>query len=68
MLGGSLIGVGFGLGIAGMIVSPDAGERAKADQAEYVFVPPEDRASDVNTMVDKHNRAARERCKASPVK
>jgi hypothetical protein len=63
-LGSTLIGVGFGLGIAGIVVAPSAGERAKADQAEYVFVPPEDNRDQVKTMVDKHNRAARDRCSA----
>lgn len=61
-----LIAAGFGLGIAGIIVSPSAGERAKADQARYVFTPPEDDPEAVKAMVDRHNAGVRQRCKQSP--
>jgi hypothetical protein len=64
-LGSALIGAGFGFGIAGIIVAPSAAESAKAEQAEYVFVPPEDSTDQVKSMVEKHNRAARDRCKTT---
>lgn len=62
----ALIAAGFGLGIAGIIVSPGAGERAKADQSRYVFTPPEDDPEAVKSMVDRHNASVRDRCSKAP--
>lgn len=65
--GGSLlIAAGFGLGIAGIVVSPNAGERARADQKRYVFTPPEDEPEVIKGMIDDHNREVRDRCAAHP--
>ena len=64
--GSALIAGGFGFGIAGILVSPSAAERAKADQARYVFVPPDDDFDAVKGLVGKHNQAVRDRCKAAP--
>lgn len=64
LAGGSvLILGGFGIGIAGIIVSPNAAERAKADQARYVFLPPDDDPETVKSLVGKHNQAVRDRCR-----
>jgi hypothetical protein len=62
--GSILIGAGFGLGIAGIVVSPTAAERAKADQKRYVFTPPEDDPKVVADTVAKHNDGVRDRCQA----
>jgi len=64
--GSALIAAGFGFGIAGIVVSPNAGERAKADQARYVFTPPEDDPEVLKSMVDKHNTGVRDRCSKAP--
>ena len=60
--GSILIGVGFGLGIAGTIVAPDAKERAQADADRYVFRPPGDDPKAVDALVTKHDDAVRARC------
>lgn len=60
--GAALIAAGFGLGIAGIIVSPGTGERARADQSRYVFTPPEDDPEAVKSMVARHNTGVRDRC------
>ena len=64
--GAALIAAGFGLGIAGIVVSPSSGERARADQARYVFTPPEDDPEAVKSMVDRHNSGVRDRCAKAP--
>jgi hypothetical protein len=60
--GGILVGGGFGFGIAGIVVSPNAGERAKADQDRYVFLPPDDDPKEVDALVSRHNQGVRDRC------
>lgn len=64
--GAALIAAGFGLGIAGIVVSPGSGERARADQARYVFTPPEDDPEAVKSMVARHNSGVRDRCSRQP--
>lgn len=64
--GGIVIGAGFGLGIAGIVVSPSAAERARADQARYVFTPPEDDPKTIQGLIGKHNAGVRERCAKGP--
>jgi hypothetical protein len=61
-LGGTLVGVGFGLGIAGLVVNPNSSERTRADATRYVFLdPPDDRPS-VEGLVKRHNEGVREYC------
>jgi len=59
---GIVVAAGFGLGISGIVVSPSSGERARADQERYVFLPPDDDPKEVARLVSRHNRAVRERC------
>ena len=66
--GSALIAGGFGFGIAGIIVAPNAAERVKADQARHVFVPPDDDPGEVNALVTKHNQGVRDRCSAAPAR
>lgn len=61
-LGGAGVGLGFGLGVAGLIVSPSHAERTRAEAARYVYLPPEDPATDVLEMASRYNQAVRERC------
>jgi hypothetical protein len=65
--GGILIGVGFGLGIAGIIMNPTAQERARADSWRYAFVPDRDDVATVKALVRKHDERARSEC-AKPVR
>jgi len=65
-VGSAIVAAGFGLGIAGIVVAPSSAERAKADQARYVFTPPEDDPEAVKGMVSKHNSTVRDRCTKSP--
>jgi hypothetical protein len=65
-LGGGLVGVGFGLGIAGIAVNPGQAERSRAEAARYVFLPPEDRREEVVEMTAKYNQAVRARCERAP--
>jgi hypothetical protein len=61
-LGGTFVGVGFGMGIAGLVVNPSHAERTRADATRYVFFdPPDDRAS-VEGMVKRHNEDVRRWC------
>ncbi|MEB2313707.1 MAG: hypothetical protein OZ921_09755 [Sorangiineae bacterium] len=61
-LGGVLVGVGFGIGIGGILVSPRQSERARGDSARYTFLPPDDTREEVVHLADEHNRRVRERC------
>lgn len=65
-LGGVLVGVGFGLGIAGIAVNPGQAERSRAEAARYVFLPPEDDREEVIRMTAKYNQAVRDRCAREP--
>ncbi len=40
--GGTLVGVGFGLGIGGLVVNPSNAERTDAQATRYVFLDPPD--------------------------
>jgi hypothetical protein len=62
VLGSVLGAVGFGLGIAGIIVNPNARERAEADSWRYVFVPGRDDTDTATKLVDGHNRRVRASC------
>ncbi len=63
--GGLLVAVGFGMGIAGLIVNPDAAERATADRQRYVLTTDGD-VNELGGLLEKHNGAARQRCAVSP--
>jgi hypothetical protein len=66
--GGISVGMGFGLGIAGIAVNPGQAERSRAEAARFVYFPPEDPKSDVLEMTGRYNQAVRDRCerRASP--
>ena len=60
--GGITVGLGFGLGIAGIAVNPGQAERSKAEAARFVYFPPEESKADVLEMTGRYNQAVRERC------
>jgi hypothetical protein len=60
--GGITVGLGFGLGIAGIAVNPGQAERSRAEAARHVYFPPEDPKADVLEMTGRYNQAVRDRC------
>lgn len=66
VLGSLAIGLGFGLGITGLVINPGQGERSRADAARYVFLPPEEPQEGIVELTDTHNQRVRERCRARP--
>ena len=60
--GGITVGLGFGLGIAGISVNPGQAERSRAEASRFVFLPPEDPKADVLEMTGRYNQAVRDRC------
>ncbi len=60
--GGITVGLGFGLGIAGIAVNPGQAERSRAEASRFVYLPPEDPKADVIEMTARYNQAVRERC------
>jgi hypothetical protein len=66
VLGGVVAGVGFGLGAAGIIVTPSHAERAQAEAGRYVFLPPEDPPAEIVEVVGRHNQRVRVRCVRNP--
>ncbi|MEO8905898.1 MAG: hypothetical protein ABI488_25430 [Polyangiaceae bacterium] len=65
-IGAGLALGGFGLGIAGMTLSPGQAERARAEAARYVFLPPKDARENVVTWTQSYNQAVRTRCERAP--
>jgi hypothetical protein len=63
-LGGAFVGVGFGLGIAGLVVNPNNGERTQARATRHVFFNPPDDPKSVEKLVGDHNAQVRSRCAA----
>jgi hypothetical protein len=61
-VGGAVVGLGFGLGISGLVVNPGHAERTRANASRFVFMDPPDRHEDVEELVEAHNVAAREAC------
>ncbi|MCC6213575.1 MAG: hypothetical protein IT376_01815 [Polyangiaceae bacterium] len=61
-IGAGIVGLGFALGITGIVLTPALGERAEAQSYRYAFLPGRDDLGQVNALVEKHNREARERC------
>jgi hypothetical protein len=64
-LGGVLVGVGFGLGIGGLVVNPSHADRTRANATKYVFFDPPDDQKTVEDMVQKHNADVRHECAAT---
>jgi hypothetical protein len=62
MGGGITVGLGFGLGIAGISVNPGQAERSRAEAARFVYFPPEEPKADVLEMTGRYNQAVRDRC------
>ena len=60
--GGVTVGLGFGLGIAGIAVNPGQAERSRAEAARFVYFPPEESKADVLEMTGRYNQAVRDRC------
>jgi hypothetical protein len=60
--GGITVGLGFGLGIAGISVNPGQAERSRAEASRYVYFPPEEPKADVLEMTGRYNQAVRDRC------
>ncbi len=61
-VGGVLVGVGFGLGIGGLVINPDQAERARATSLRYTFLPPDDNLDEVKKMVGTHNEQIKQQC------
>lgn len=66
--GGITVGLGFGLGIAGIAINPGQAERSRAEASRYVFFPPEDPKADVVDLAGRYNQAVRDRCDARPAR
>lgn len=60
--GGVTVGLGFGLGIAGISLNPGQAERSRAEASRYVYFPPEEPKADVQQMTGRYNQAVRDRC------
>ena len=60
--GGITVGLGFGLGIAGISVNPGQAERSRAEAARFVYFPPDEPKADVLEMTGRYNQAVRDRC------
>jgi hypothetical protein len=60
--GGITVGLGFGLGIAGISVNPGQAERSRAEASRFVYFPPEEPKDDVLEMTGRYNQAVRDRC------
>ncbi|HEX2871017.1 MAG TPA: hypothetical protein VHP33_07175 [Polyangiaceae bacterium] len=60
--GGISVGLGFGLGIAGISVNPGQAERSRAEASRFVYFPPEEPKADVLEMTGRYNQAVRDRC------
>jgi hypothetical protein len=65
-LGGITVAAGFGLGAAGIVVTPSHAARAEADAGRYVFLPPEDPQDAIAEAVGRHNQRVRMRCARNP--
>lgn len=66
LVGGVMVGAGFGLGIAGLAVNPGQAERSRAEADRYVFLPPADSQSEILRAVGQRNQRIRERCATRP--
>ncbi len=65
-IGGAMVGgVGFALGIAGLVISPSHAERAEGEAARYAFQPPTDDRKTVRELVAVHNGRVRDRCRGA---
>lgn len=62
--GAILAGLGLGLGIAGIAVSPTHEQRSRANASRYVFFPEDLPEQELLDIVGKHNSDIAERCEA----
>ena len=62
--GGITVGVGFGLGIAGLVVNPSHAERTESRADRYVFLDPPDNQKSVEALTKAHNESVRQTCAA----
>jgi len=65
-VGGGLVGLGFALGIAGLVVNPSHAERTRMSADRYVFLDPPDDRKTVEGMTRKHNEWVRQTCGVRP--
>lgn len=61
-LGAGLTGLGFAMGITGLLLNPDQGERARVAAKRYVVAADELDAEQLGDLAERHNQAVRERC------
>ena len=64
--GGISVGLGFGLGIAGISVNPGQAARSRAEASRFVYFPPEDPKEEVLDRTGRYNQAVRDRCERPP--
>jgi hypothetical protein len=62
--GAIVAGIGLGLGIAGVAVSPTHEQRSRANAARYVFSPDEIKEDELLGIVGQHNQSIQDRCQA----
>jgi hypothetical protein len=63
--GGITVGLGFALGISGLVVNPSHAQRTQANATRYTFLPPTD-PKRVESLVEKHNSDVRTQCENAP--
>lgn len=63
--GGITVGLGFALGISGLVVSPSHAQRTQANATRYVFLPPTP-PKRVESLVEEHNKGVRTQCENTP--
>jgi hypothetical protein len=61
-IGGLTVGLGFGLGITGLVINPSHADRTRASAQRYVFAENEADHASVVAYVEAHNRLVRELC------
>jgi hypothetical protein len=61
-LGGATVGLGFALGISGLVVNPSHAESTHVDASRYVFLDPPDDQKSVEALTEKHNAWVRSTC------
>jgi hypothetical protein len=64
-VGGLTVGIGFGLGIAGLVVNPSNAERTEANATRHVFLDPPDAPKSAEDLVERHNATVRQECAAA---
>lgn len=64
--GAITVGIGFALGIAGLIVNPSHADRTRANASHYFFDPSQDSRPDVDRLISEHDEWVRQRCSTHP--